>query len=286
MTVTKPAMRYHGGKFRLAQWVLQFFPPHQIYTEAFGGAAGVLLQKPRSYAEVYNDMDGEIVNFFRVLRDPEQRARLIEAVKMTPYAREEFEAAWDHTDDPVERARRLAVRAQMGFGSAGATNGTTGFRIDTRREYATAQHLWLEYPENIAQAGARMSGVLIENRPAIEVLQQHDDPSALHFVDPPYVHGTRMLRHNGDNYYRHEMTDDDHAQLVDVLNGLHGAVVLCGYDNPLYANLLKGWVRHETTARIAASRGTGLRTECVWLNEQCHQRLHARQGLFAMEAAA
>lgn len=283
--VTKPVMRYHGGKFRLAAWIMQFFPPHQIYTEVFGGAAGVLLQKPRSYAEVYNDLDGEITNFFRVLRHPERCADLIRAVTLTPYAREEFDGAWDPTDDHVEAARRLVVRSQMGFGSAGATKGSTGFRIDTKREYATAQHLWVEFPENLAQAARRLQGVLIENRDAREVLLQHDSPDTLHFVDPPYVHGARVLRNSADKYYRHELTDEGHADLIQVLDGLQGMVVLSGYDNPLYEDLLGEWYRHETASRMAAHRGTGLRTECVWLNEACYQRLHAQHGLFAGEPA-
>ncbi len=107
-----PALRYHGGKFRLASWIMQFFPEHTCYVEPFGGAAGVLLQKPRSYAEVYNDLDGDVVNFFRVLRCPVLSAALTEAVSLTPYARSEFDTAWIPTDDPVERARRIAIRLE------------------------------------------------------------------------------------------------------------------------------------------------------------------------------
>jgi DNA adenine methylase len=183
--VKKPALRYHGAKFRIAPWVLRHFPAHTCYVEPFGGAAGVLLQKERSYAEVYNDLDSEMANFFRVLRDPAQRSALTELLVLTPYAREEFELAWEAVDEPVERARRLCIRAQMGFGSAGATRGVTGFRIDTKREYGTAQHLWAEYPDTIAAVGSRFVGVLIENRPALEVMAAHDAPTTLHFVDPP-----------------------------------------------------------------------------------------------------
>lgn len=130
--VTKPVLRYHGGKWRLASWIISHFPAHRVYVEPFGGAASVLMQKPRSYAEVYNDLDGEIVNVFRVLQCPEKRARLCEMLHFTPYARAEFMLAWEPTDDPVEAARRVIIRAQMGFGSAGATRGTTGFRANAR----------------------------------------------------------------------------------------------------------------------------------------------------------
>lgn len=281
MKVTAPALRYHGAKFRLAGWIQQFFPPHRRYVEAFGGAAGVLLQKPRAYAEVYNDLDGDVVNFFRVLRNPLARARLIEQCTLTPYAREEFDQAWEPTTEPVERARRIAVRAQMGFGSAGASKGITGFRIDTKRAYGTAQQLWAEYPAAIAAAGERFTGVLVENRPAIEVMHQHDGADTLHFVDPPYMHETRVLDAGKAGYYRHEMTDDQHAELLGALLELEGMVVTCGYPSALYETTLRGWQKFQTRARISAGRGTALRTECAWINPACAAALDQRQGLFS-----
>lgn len=282
MSVSAPALRYHGAKFRLASWVMGFFPEHTCYVEPFGGAAGVLLQKPRVYAEVYNDLDGSVVNFFRVLRDPVQRAQLLEAIILTPYARSEFEMAWEPTEDPIEMARRLCIRAQMGFGSAGATKGTTGFRIDTKREYGTAQHLWQTYPAAIAAAGERMTGVLIENRDAIEVMELHDALTTLHFVDPPYVHHTRV---NGNRTYQHELSDEQHVKLLRSLLGLEGFVVLSGYESDLYEQALQGWEKHATTARISAGRGTALRKECVWLNPACSAALRkaaSQRNIFEM----
>jgi DNA adenine methylase len=261
-----PALRYHGAKYRLAKWLLPMFPPHEIYVEPFGGAAGVLLQKPRGYAEVYNDLDGDVVNYFRVVRDPVLRERLIEAVTFTPYARTEFELASEPATDPVERARRFAVRAQMGFGSAGATKGTTGFRIDTRRKYGTSQHLWARFPNNISYVGERFTGVLIENRPAIDIIQQHDSAKTLHFVDPPYMHATRVMGMGKSRGYVHEMSDRDHQQLLDVLLELDGLVILCGYPHPMYQEALATWTLHTTKARISAGRGTALRDECCWIN--------------------
>jgi DNA adenine methylase len=270
-TPTTPALRYHGGKWRMAPWILEHFPAHRCYVEPFGGAAGVLLQKDRCYAEVYNDLDGDVVNFFRVLRDPEQCARLITMLALTPYARTEFEQAYEPCTEPVERARRLAVRAQMGFGSAGATKGITGFRIDTKRESHTAQHHWGMYPDTLAIVGQRLAGVLIENRRAIQVMQAHDAPSTLHFVDPPYVAETRQA--NGA--YRHEMTAIDHAELLDYLGTVQGMVVLCGYDNPLYKRYLTGWHTYSTKARAAGQHGSVERTETIWLNPACQQALRA-----------
>lgn len=279
--VTAPALRYHGAKFRLAAWVMQFFPEHKCYVEPFGGAAGVLLQKERVYAEVYNDLDGAVVNFFRVLRDPVSRARLLELLVLTPYSRADFEESWDLTDDSLELARRLCIRAQMGFGSAGATKGHTGFRIDTKREYGTAQHLWSTYPAAVAAAGQRMTGVLIENRPAIDVMQAHDAPDTLHFVDPPYVHGTRVMT-GSRRTYKHELSDFDHVQLLDALLDLEGSVVLCGYPSELYDERLAGWIQHSTDARISAGRGTALRKEVVWLNPACVAGLSAEAAQLRM----
>lgn len=275
--VTRPALRYHGGKFRLASWVMKFFPPHRIYTEAFGGAAGVLLQKPRSHGEVYNDLDGNVVAFFRCLQSHELRDRLVQAITLTPYARAEFDLAWEHTDDLVERARRTAIRAQMGFGSAGATKGSTGLRTDTMRRYSTAQMDWAAYPPVLLDVAERFQAVLIENRPAVDVLQQHDSPDTLHFVDPPYVLSTRVLR-NSSGCYRHEMSDDDHIELLGVLRELQGMVVLSGYASDLYAEELPGWISNSTDARISSGRGTALRTEVAWLNPACANALNLQHG--------
>ncbi len=273
-TMNHPLIRYHGGKFRLAAWVISHFPNHTCYTEAFGGAAEVLLQKPRAYAEVYNDLDGEIVNLFRVLRNEDQRNKLIEQLVFTPYSRDDFQEAWEPCEDPIEKARRLIIRAQMGFGSAGASKGITGFRIDTKRAYGTAQSLWVTYPNHLAIVGQRLSGVLIENRPAIQVLQDHDDSETLHYVDPPYVHDTRYSGAKTGRFYRHEMSDQDHEELLKVLLELEGKVIVSGYPSEIYNDYLDKWKRVDTNARISSGRGTDVRTECLWISPNAqHQDL-------------
>ncbi|QHF10376.1 DNA adenine methylase [Pseudomonas syringae] len=274
MTIKSPVIRYHGGKFRIASWVIEHFPPHHTYTEAFGGAAGVLMQKPRAYAEVYNDLDGDIVNLFRVLQDSSTRAALTEQLVLTPYARAEFDQAWAEKTDPVDRARCTIIRAMMGFGSAGATKGTTGFRIDTKRQYGTAQHLWAAYPEQIAAIGQRLSGLLIENRPAKEVIEAHDTPNTLHYVDPPYMHDTRVKGAAKGRYYKYELDDVGHKDLLASLLKVDGMVVLSGYDSELYNDTLLGWNTNSTTARISAGRGGSTRKECLWLNPTCMDALH------------
>lgn len=262
-------MRYHGGKFRLAPWIMSFFPEHYTYVEPFGGAAGVLLQKPRSISEVYNDLDGDIVNVFRVLQDQAQADELLRRLLLTPYARAEFDISYEPTSDPVEQARRTLIRAHQGFGSAGATKHKTGFRIDSARKYGTAAHLWAKYPAQITSFIDRLQAVVIENKAASAVIENHDRPDTLFFVDPPYVHSTRKM--GSSKYYHHELTDDDHVQLLQQLDKVSGLVVLSGYNSDIYNDMLCSWIRHSTSARISAGRGTAVRTEVVWLNQKCSE---------------
>lgn len=270
--VPRPVMRYHGGKFRLAPWVISHFPDHKVYCEPYGGAASVLMRKWRSHGEVYNDLDGDMVNVMRVLQDEGMREDLAESLVFTPYSRDVFEKAFEPAVCPVERARRTFIRAEMGFGSAGATKGRTGLRIDSKRNYGTAMQIWDRVPENLRDFGMRLRGVLIENRPAIQVLKDHDTPFTLHYVDPPYMHGTRAV--GSGSFYQHEMTDEDHEELLDALLELEGMVIISAYPSELYQSKLKVWQQENVKARIAASRGTGIRIECLWISPSCrHKRL-------------
>jgi len=271
---TAPVIRYHGGKFRMAPWILQHMPPHRVYVEPFGGAGSVLMAKPRAYAEVYNDLDGDVVNLFRVLRCHRRRGQLIEQLALTPYARTEFAMAVAPARNTVERARRTIVRAQMGFGSSGATKGTTGFRIDTDRAYSTAQHNWAKYPEHVAAVGERLRGVLIEQRPAIDVMRAHDGKDTLHYVDPPYLPATRCAR---GKFYRHEMTADEHAELLAAVRQLRGMVMLSGYPSDQYTDALADWHAVSTMARASGQRGSVHRTEVLWMNAACQRSMPQRE---------
>lgn len=267
--IKHPAIRYHGGKFRLAPWIIEQMPDHVCYVEPFGGAAGVLLQKPRSYSEVYNDLDGEVVNLFRVLRDPELNQRLQDACCLTPYSRDEFCHAQEPATDQIERARRMVVRACMGFGSAAGIGGNSGFRSDSKRKYATAAQLWERYPANLAAVCKRLQGVIIENKDALAVMRAHDAETTLHYIDPPYVPETRV---QGNRYYAHEMTVEGHEQLLAVARTMSGMVMISGYDSELYSDMLASWKKVTRTSRISAGRGTSVRTECLWLNPAAQQK--------------
>ncbi|MBA4707533.1 DNA adenine methylase [Aquitalea aquatica] len=272
--VTRPALRYHGGKFRLAPWLMQFFPAHRVYVEPFGGGASVLLRKDRAHAEVYNDLDGEVVNLFRVIR--EHGELLVGQVALTPFSRSEFQQAYEPSDDPIEQARRTLIRSYMGFGSAGASGQSTGFRANSNRTHKTPAHDWAGFPDALASIVDRFRGVVIENRDAMACMRQHDAKTTLHYVDPPYVHSTRNLRTRSPAY-KHEMSDDDHRALARGLHTLRGMVVLSGYPCDLYdQELFPGWERHECKA---LADGAKERTEVVWLNPACSTAIQGT-GLF------
>lgn len=263
--LTRPVLRWHGGKWMLAPWIIEHFPPHRIYVEPFGGAASVLLRKARSYAEVYNDLDGEVVNLFRVLRGPEA-FELVRQIRLTPFARDEFNAAYDEAVEPLEMARRLIIRSFMGFGSDGATVPyRTGFRANSRRSGTTPAHDWANYPDALLAVIDRLSGVVIERRDALAVMSAHDGPETLHYVDPPYLPETRTSGARGPSggVYRHELDPDDHSALLEGLKRLSGMVVLSGYPSALYDDALTGWRRIE---RKALADGARERTEVLWIN--------------------
>lgn len=271
----RPLVRYHGGKWKLASWILRHLPTHRVYVEPFGGGASVLLQKPRSHAEVYNDLDGEIVNLFRVARD--QGELLAQACELTPFARDEFVEAYQPHADPLEQARRTLMRSFMGFGSAGASGQSTGFRSNSNRSGTTPAHDWMNYPAHLRAVVQRLRGVVIEHRDALEVMQRHDADAGLHYVDPPYVHSTRQLRTRAPSY-RHEMTDDQHIELARVLHQLRGFVVVSGYRCPLYDDLFAGWQRIDQATHADGARD---RVESLWLSRNCPQA-----GLFTEEACS
>lgn len=288
---TRPLLRWHGGKWRLALWIISHFPAHRTYVEPFGGAASVLLRKDRAYAEIYNDLDDDVVNLFRLLRVPADAAMLVEQLRLTPFARAEFRGAYEDTDEPVERARRLIIRSFMGFGSnahASQANGhrSTGFRATSNRSGTTPAHDWANYPACLQVLIDRLSGVVIEHREATACMAQHDGPDTLHYVDPPYVHSTRAPSGKVDlknRMYAHELSDDEHHALLAFLRVLKGMVILSGYAHPLYDEVLHDWTRVEMETFADGARA---RTEVLWINPQaCAARTRTDLPLLAGGAA-
>ena len=264
--VSRPLLRYLGGKWRLASWIISHFPPHDAYVEPFGGAASVLLRKPRAHQEIYNDLDDDLVTLFRVLRS-DDADRLIRAVALTPFSRAEFDLAHETTTDPVEAARRLIVRSFMGHGGQLAIlRRPTAFRSVNRKSGNAPVLPWANYPLALGAIVERLRGVTIESRPAIEVMRAQDRPGVLHYVDPPYISATRSQKTEAGQLhhrYRHEMDDERHAELLDVLHDLTGKVVISGYGHPLYEDRLAGWFRSEMQTH---ADGGQKRTEVLWMN--------------------
>ncbi len=267
---TRPPLRYYGAKWRIAPWVISHLPPHRNYVEPFGGGAAVLLRKRRSRVEIYNDLEGEVVHFFRTLRDRDLAGQLIEQLRLTPFAREEFEAAFEPSPDPVERARRFAVKSHMGFGSNTVlltSARQTGFR-GTRSTSNTAPAAnWRDLPDCLSAIVERLQGVTIENRDAPDVIASNAAPATLFYCDPPYMPETRSKLNPScvKHRYLHELDEGDHARLLELLCGVDAMVALSGYANPLYDDRLQGWARLE---HHALADGARKRTEVLWLNRQ------------------
>lgn len=259
--VRRPPLRYHGGKWKLAPWIISHFPPHRVYVEPYGGGASVLMRKPRSYAEVYNDAWGDVVNVFRVIRDYPDALR--RNLHLTPFSRDEFEKTSEFTADPVERARRTIYRSRAGFGPAAVNRRyATGFRANSNRLGTTPAQDWRNYPDHVPAFVERLRGVVIENREALDVMRQHDSLETLHYVDPPYMQKTRNMR-RGNAAYEYDMSIDDHEELLAWLPTLAGMVVLSGYRTELYDRRLATWTRVD---REAKADGAAPRIESLWLN--------------------
>lgn len=225
------------------------------------------MRKDPAYADVYNDLDHEVVNVFRVLRDREMAADLERQVRLTPWSRHEFDLAMEEaSDDPIESARRTIYRAFAGFGTTSRRAGATGFRARPYRTRNTGVRDWLTYPDAIASFVERMITVTIEERQALEVIGMYDSDDTLFYCDPPYPRDTRSsIRCDYDlqRAYRHEMTDDDHRDLARALNQVQGMAIISSYPSALYDELYADWTRVSTDT---LSDGARPRTECLWIS--------------------
>lgn len=259
-------LKYPGAKWSLADQIISLFPPHHSYLEPFLGSGAVLFNKPRSHIETVNDLDGEVVNLFRCIReDPERLAR---RVHFTPYSREAFEEGCREgaAAGPYDRAARFLARCNQGYGYR--TNETrVGWKNDVAaRERAYAAKYWAELPEVILEAAERLRGVQIECRPALEVIRRFNFSNVLIYADPPYVLSSRS---GGKKQYAHEMSDEDHLALLEALKAHTGPVLLSGYASPLYDRALKDWHREtfHTTDQLSRRR-----EEVLWMNFEPENR--------------
>jgi len=255
----KPPFSYYGGKTALAERIAALLPGHRHYVEPFAGSLAVLLAKRPSKLETVNDLDGDIVAFWRALRD--DPAALERACGLTPHSRAEHHASFEPAADDLERARRVWVRLTQG---RAGTLRRTGWKLYTNPDGTSSSmpRYLAGYAARIGPAAERLARVSLECRPALEVITAYgSEPDALLYVDPPYLGSTRALN------YRHEMpAEDEHRELAEALNNCTAAVVLSGYPSPLYDGLYAGWRRHEIGTGAGQGQEWSPRTEVVWSN--------------------
>ena len=248
----RPALDYFGGKWKHANRIIETFPEHKTFVDVFCGAASITLRKPRSKNEIINDINGELVNFFEVLRDRNLELRL--ALERTPYARDEYDKCREPSDDGLERARRTVVKSWFGIGDS--LDNQTGFRVSLSQGGSTTAP-WITYVDYLHTYANRLRGVIIENLDFAECLKRYDKPDTLFYLDPPYVQDTRSKKHA----YKYDWNDADHMRLIELLPTISGHFILSGYEHESYRLLP---YRKET---FAATSQSGERTEVLWIKE-------------------
>lgn len=256
---------WYGGKFNHLDWLLPRLPEAHHYCEPFSGSAAVLLNRAPSPVETYNDIDGDVVNFFRVLRD--QPDELIRAIALTPFAREEFHEAIEDDDDRCpasERARRFYVRARQartGLAQTATLGRWANCKNTSRAGMSGVVSRWLGGVNDLGEVAARLLRVQIENRPATDVIRLYDDTTTLFYCDPPYIHETR-----GDHRaYAFEMDQAQHRELADALGRCRGKAAVSGYRCDLMDTLFHGWTRFDAPPKHCHSIKKP-RQECLWTN--------------------
>ena len=291
-TLTQP-LKWHGGKYYLRNWIVGLMPPHLHYVEPFFGGGGILLARDpdrdwmlspenpklpaalKGSSEVANDIHGELTNFWKVLQSTTDFEAFRQKVALTPFSQVEFEAAFDASEAAVEtadtsehrvaRALRffiLARQSRQGLMKDFATLS----RNRTRGRINEQVNAWLSVVDGLPDVNERLRKVLILNQDACDVIRKQDGPNTLFYCDPPYVHETRSTTAD----YHHEMTEDQHRRLLDVLAGIEGKFMLSGYPSELYSHWEKqhGWKRHEYLIDNKAASGPvkEVKTECLWCN--------------------
>ncbi|UQZ90866.1 DNA methyltransferase [Deltaproteobacteria bacterium Smac51] len=262
----RAVLKYFGGKWRMASWIISHFPPHKVYVEPFGGGAGVLMNKQPASAEIYNDLNYDAVNYFKVLRDPDMASQLAATLALTPYARYEYDHSEDPTNDPVEKARRYCCSIQMALGCPGRPS-KAGFNNRLSGWYLPVEG-WNNYTQHISSFTSRLKEVSIECRPALKVIETYDTDETLFYCDPPYVHKAR----SSNRTYKYEMSDQDHIDLAERLHNLKGMAVISGYQSDLYSELYADWPSFTHSARTEMNFQ---RTECIWLSPRTDEALKA-----------
>jgi DNA adenine methylase len=272
----RPPTTYYGGKTRLAGWIASLLPAHRTYVEPFCGSAAVLFAKAPSPTEILNDLDGQVVNFFRVLRD--QPAELARALQLTPYARAEYEQQAAGYDDPgldeVERARRWFVRVNQSISHLAGRGRPSGWAAAYNTNGADHAHKFAATADRLAACAERLRRVHLECRPAVEVIAKYAKPAAdaVIYCDPPYLAQVRspQTKRVASDYAVEYASEAEHRALAQVLHATPATVLLSGYPSLLYEELYGGWWRLERTMQWPTSNVSGGRgavaVEALWSN--------------------
>ena len=251
----KAILKYPGSKWRIADWITEHFPEHKVYCEPFFGSGAVFFKKKPSYIETINDVDGNIVNLFKVCR--ERPEALAKAIEFTPFSREEFVDCYDMTvGDAVERARRTLVRYHQSFGTTNSSKKS--WRNVQTYGGPRCATMWNYLPDTIIECCERLKNAQIESIDGLKLIRRYNHPDTLIYCDPPYL---RSLRKK--NMYAHELGDERHVELLEVLKQSKSKIILSGYDNDLYNEVLFDWRTDtkQTTAQMGLHR-----TEKIWMN--------------------
>ena len=238
-------MKYPGSKWKVAEWIVNHFPPHKVYCEPYFGSGGVFFTKQPSYIETINDINGDVVNLFKVCR--ERPAELAAAIAMTPFARDEYVNCYEITGDDVERARRTLVRHHQSFGTTNSNKNS--WRNGQTANSPRCAAVWKQLPQIILDVCDRLKDAQIENVDALQLIERYNDADTLLYLDPPYLQNIRKR-----NMYACEMTDKQHIELLELILKRKSKVIISAYDNELYNEYLKGWYTAEKNTVAQAGK--------------------------------
>lgn len=256
-------IRYPGSKWGIADWIISHFPENYeklVYLEPFVGSGAVFFNKRPGAVETINDLDGDIVNLFQVLREtPEELKRVL---ALTPYSREEYSRSFEPCEEPLERARRYMVRTTQAIGAK--LDGKCGWRNHKQMEISGTVCKWAGITQTIYPAACRLLGdtkhlVQIEHMDALRLIERYDNQDVLMYLDPPYVRSTRK----SGRLYRHEMDDGDQCRLLDLISRSKAKIVLSGYASPMYNEALQGWYQDTTMSQTTSA---AMARETIWIN--------------------
>ena len=277
----KKPFAWYGGKFALAPLLVELLPVHMTYCEVFGGSGALLFAKTPGRLEVFNDLDSGVVNFFRVLRDPEQAGALQHQLELTPYAREEYYDClkhWRLSDNPVEKARQWYAAVMQSMNSSIRATGWSS----TKKPGSNPAQAWTNNIANLGTLVGRLSHVQIDQRDFEQVIHAYDSPSTCFYLDPPYLPETRRKQ----RCYDYEMSEADHERMLSCILQIKGMVLLSGYKHSLYHNALASWhcIQLDTVCSSAVhahmqedNEKRYTRTECIWMNLACVRNQKPRQ---------